>query len=420
MTGQQLQQQAAHNHTELFYFNATSNGGEITTKKGLKWTWAGTGKESMVPFPAMNDEDAGALLDEMMDYYRARAVKGTGCWSLQPSQPADLDIKLLARGFQPGWQPCWMALDLQAINTGYAVPDGLKVTADNTTSTAAVKNLPYNGGHGAVSTALLQQHPRLAQRFIATLDGKIVGHSCVFFTTGEHRTAGIYNVGVVPRARNKGIGKAVVTAACLFAKEQGYDYATLNGTGRRMYEQIGFRWIGYGLTWWLMSDRYITAPPSKEQVALAEATGKGDIGALEIFAQQLTANDLSAPIANGMTLTQLAIHCKQEAVAEWLVAHGALYTVHDAWELKWKDRAAALLKENPQLANGAYGDAQITLLHIAAQNHDLELAQLVLSANPDLSITDKVYNATALGWAEHLGAVDVAELIRSYKGIGNL
>ena len=414
-TNSQLEQAAAINHRELFYKNALADGGDVQIIDGLTWTYSGPDRGSMIPFPALKQNNAGELLDQMMTYFRAHPPASAGCWSLDPPPIADLGVKLLARGFQPGWWPGWMALDLEKINTGYTAPSGLQISADNESTTNDIENLPYAGENGAVSRALMLAHPELAQRFIATLNGKIVGHSCVFFTTGEYGAAGLYNVGVVPEARQRGIGKAVVTAACLYAKQHGYGYAVLNGTGRRMYEQVGFKWIGNGRTWWLTRKDYLTKPTTQIQVAFAEAVGIGSIAMLDNMMKELTGNELNIPLANGMTLVQLAVHYKQRVAAEWLIEHGATYSVLDAWDLGWKDRAAVLLKSDPEQVNRLYGDWQTTLLHTAAERNDIRLARLVLSHQPDLGIKDKNYHSTPLGWAEHLKRKEIGEMIKAVK-----
>ena len=92
---------------------------------------------------------------------------------------------------------------------------------------------------------------------------------------------------------------------------------------------------------------------------------------------------------------------------------GATCTVLDAWDLGKRDLAAAMLKAQPALVNNQlYGEWQATLLHLAADRNDIQLAQLALSAHPDLGIKDKIYDGTPLGWAEHLQRTQIAELIR--------
>lgn len=410
----QLQQFAAHNHTELFKLRAIVNGGEVCEREGVVWTW--DRDKSNIAFPCLVRENATAMLDEIMGYYRAKRTAGIGCWSLHPLPYKAMGVKLLARGFQPGWQPNWMAIDLENINIGYPVPAGLEIVIDNTTDTASVAALPYAGENGAVGTNLIASHPHKAVRFIAKLNGEIAGQSCVFYTDGEQPTAGLYEVGVVPTARNRGIGKAVVAAACQHAKDRGHKYATLNGTGKKMYEDVGFEHIGYGRTWWIVNDRYLTNPPTARLVLLAEAVGYGNEEMLAERGKNFTAGELNQPMVNNMTLMQLAAHCSKPVSGEWLISHGAVYTPLDAWLLGMKDRAIEALHNNPLEVNRRYEEGGITLLHIAAQHNDVALARLALSANPDLTIEDKWHNSTPLGWAYYFKRTEIIELIENYGG----
>lgn len=295
-TDRQLEQAAAYNHTELFCWNAIARGGEVRTLDQVIYTYEGPDHQSMIAFPSLDTATADDQLDEMMRWYAVRPNKGLGCWSLDPPAPFDLGVRLKARGFQDGWRPCWMARELGRIDPetapgsmepemkwaasetgwiepemkwmtvetgmpemgwekvwidgGYDRPAGVKITADNEISLANVKDLPYTGRDGALSPELLSSHPEQARQFVARRKGRIVGHCSAFLTTGDQGVVGIYDVAVVPAARGKGIGKALVSAACQMGSEAGYRYAVLNATGRRMYEQIGFRWVGNGFTWW--------------------------------------------------------------------------------------------------------------------------------------------------------------------------
>lgn len=405
-THQQLLNATALNHRELFCMNAKVVAGEVYTVNGVCWTHAGSRNESMIAFPELTAENAGTTLDKIIAYYLNHPPKGVGCWSLDPAQPADLGVKLLARGFQPGWRPQWMSLDLADIETGYPVPKYLEIKADSHTPIHQVKELPYASlKDSGVNQAVLDAFPDCTQRFIAVLNGRIVAQSAVLLAAG---VAGIYNVGVVPGERDQGIGKAIVLAACAFAKEKGYHYAVLNATGRRMYQKAGFEWMGDGWTWWLKAANLINNPPSAAQVTIAEAIGTGNV------IDHIDNTLLNQPLTNGMTLMQLAVHCRQPASAEWLVAHGVAYTVLDAWDLGWKERAAALLKDHPALVNFQYGERHTTLLHLAAERNDMALAALALSAKPDLQLRDYIYNSTPLEWAKHLSRTTIQQLIASY------
>ena len=411
----QLEQAAAFNHQELFRKEAITLGGSILNGEGLSYTSGTTQSPSMVAFPQLTADNAGPQLDEMMAFYRKYPPQGAGCWSLDPPSPRDLGIRLLARGFQPGWRPRWMALDLANIQTHHPYPKGLSIIADNQTALVSVKGLPY--AHVIIPAEHTTDMPGQWVRFVARLSGKVVGHSVVFLTTGEWGAAGIYHVGVVPRARHKGVGKAVTLAACLYAREKGYQYAVLNstGAGQRTYEQLGFTVTGDGFTWWLVTDRLLSRPPAPRDVQLAEAIGRGDMVTLSTLLPGLQPEDLNRPLTNGMTLMQLAVHCRQSLSAEWLVNTGAAYTVLDVWDLGWKDRARQLLQKDPQLVNQRYSELDRTLLHYAAERNDTELAQLALSARPDLRLKDNNWQSTALEWAQHLGHTTIAELIISAR-----
>jgi GNAT superfamily N-acetyltransferase len=413
-TPRQLEQAAAFNHAELFAVEATTLGGAVHSADGLTWTQPGENGGSMIAFPVLSEDNAGEQLDRLIaGYLQHPPPKGAGCWSLDPPEPRDLGIRLLARGFQPGWRPCWMALDLQETQTIFPSPGGLKITLDNHTSLRQVPNLPY--AHVIIPSS--SQVPGRWARFVATSNGKVLAHSVVFLTTGELGAAGIYHVGVVPRARHKGIGKAVTQAACQYAREKGYRYAVLNATdnGRRMYEQLGFTRVGDGWTWWLISERLLAHAPAPREVRLAEAIGRGDLAALETLRPHYTPEELNAPLTNGMTLMQLAVHCSQPDSGEWLLAGGAAFTVLDAWDLGWKDRARQLIAEDPQEANRLYGEWNKTLLHFAAERNDAALARLVLATRPDLSLKDTAYQGTALGWARHFGHTVIEQLIGEQK-----
>jgi ribosomal protein S18 acetylase RimI-like enzyme len=411
---QQLSLAAAVNHSVLFRQEAVTIGGKCFSAGGLSWTSGNGSFPSMIAFPVLSPEDAGQRLDELIDFYLRHPPKGAGCWSLDPPEPPDLGVRLLARGFQPGWRPRWMALDLGEARTGHPLPRGLTITTDNGSSLEGITQLPY--AQVIIPTISLAEMPGQWMRFVARLRGKVVAQSVVFLSGGPHGAAGIYHVGVVPRVRHLGIGKAVTLAACRYAQERGYRYAVLNSTdaGRRTYEQLGFVTVGEGWTWWLITDRLLAHPPSSMETALAEAVGRSDMAALEGFSR--SPDVLNRPLTNGMTLMQLAVHFQQPASAEWLVEGGAAYNVLDAWDLGWKDRARGLLDENADAVNYLYGEMQNTLLHVAAERGDEDLAGLALAAGPDLKVKDKRYQSTALEWARHFGRIGIIRLIEIYRG----
>jgi len=413
-TSRQLQEAAAYNHSELFRLEAATLGGTILSSGGLTWTQVGSVAGSMIPFPDLTDDSAGEHLDRLIASYLQSPPKGAGVWSLDPPQPSDLGVRLLARGFQPGWRPCWMALDLFRMPPDYSAPKGLTITLDNRSSLRDVSNLPYAS---VIIPSLPGDQAGCWARFVARSRGKVLAHSVVFLTTGEKGAAGIYHVGVVPKARGKGIGKAVTAAACQYAREKGYRYAVLNATGegRRIYEQMGFTHLGDGRTWWLITERFLARPPQPLRVLLAEAVGRGDVTALDNLRDRGHAGDLDQPLTNGMTLMQLAVYCQQPATAGWLADRGVLFSPLDAWDLGWKDRAERLLRDHPEQVDRQYSDLQLTLLHVAAERGDTDLARLALSVRPNLFLQDSIHHGTALDWARYFKRESIVHLIESWS-----
>ena len=403
------------NHTVLFRQEAAVLGGNVLSREGLEWTSGSPQVPSMIAFPSLQPEQAGERLDELLHFYLRYPPKGAGCWSLDPAQPVDLGLRLLARGFQLGWRPRWMALDINRVQTQQAHPAGLSIVRDNSSSLDKVKNLPY--AQVIIPSERTAEMPGQWTRFIARSQGKIVAHSVVFLSSGPYGAAGIYHVGVVPQARRMGIGKAVTLAACLYARDKGYRYAVLNSTdaGRRTYEALGFETVGEGWTWWMVTDRLLAHPPSVREIQLAEAIGQGRIDVLHDLRSHFDAAALNRPMTNGMSWMQLAVHGRQPAAGEWLLEAGAVCSPLDAWDLGWNERAWQLLRDHPDAVNQLYGEWDKTLLHVAAERNDEELTRLALSAAPDLRLKDKAYQSTSLEWARHFGHNGIAELIEGYR-----
>ena len=124
---------------------AQAANGEVRHAEGVTWTYAGDGGEAMLLFPRLALESAGPVLDEIAQYYAERRPEQlVGCWSLDPPQPADLEVRLLARGFQPGWQPRWMWLDLNQTNEDHPRPADLEITPVEEEAAWEVRDLPYH------------------------------------------------------------------------------------------------------------------------------------------------------------------------------------------------------------------------------------------------------------------------------------
>lgn len=405
---------AAANHAAWFAANALAEGGGSRETNGVSWTSSPTG--FTIIFPRLAAENASETLDEIMTGQFGKGLRGGSCWALTPTEPTDLGGRIAARGFEWGWQPHWMALDLNRVPVPFSMPDGLNIAVDDVADWD-VDDLPYyERGKAAQMRAAICATPRQAWHFGAWREGKIVGHCIMLLTDGPLGVAGLYCVGVVPAARGLGVGKAISLAACQYAKALGANYSLVNSAADRLYESLGFQSLGHGQTWWIHAPTLAGSGPTPEQIAFAEAVGCGDIATLDSFALSAIPAELDAPGPNGMTPMALAVNSHQPAAADWLAAHGATLGIVDAWDLGDEQFARRRLVGRPELVNRRTGDWQTTPLHEAVSRGDLALARLVLSGNPDLTVCDSEYHSTPLGWAKHLGQPEIAALIEARQG----
>lgn len=396
------------NHISWFSRRAEHSGGEVFREPGVIWSVAPD--ETTIAFPRLKSAEAGATLDRIIAALRERKPKSIGCWALTPTVPRDLGARLAARGFEWGWKPHWMSMDFRKLPADYRLPDGLRIVADD--ANWDVEGLPYyDRAKEANMRSIAAQRPQQTWHFGAWLDGKIVGHTLLFVTTGRYGIAGIYNVGVLPEARLKGIGKALMIEVCRFAQALGCRHALLNSAASEFYSRIGFESLGWGQSWWMQEETIAAPPPTRAQIIFAEAIGRGDIKTLNAVGKDDLPQNLNAPLPCGMTPIELAVRPNKPASAEWLAERGATLDARHAWDLGWKQRVPQLLKDNPGLVNNRMGHLMITPLHEAVMRGDVEFARVLLAANPDLDIKDKEYHSNPLGWARHFNRAEIITLI---------
>jgi GNAT superfamily N-acetyltransferase len=186
-------------------------------------------------------------LDDILRRYRS-AGRGFGLWVSSLAQPDDLERHLRARSLRCRKYFPGMLATLSRHPT-VPVPAGVTfdVVEDHGIFSSDVEH-PY---HGPITTALRRfelgrlaalsrLRPRRVWDLVARLEGLPVGVCTIFRGS---RAAGCFDVGVVERARRRGIGAALMARALRFAREQGADAAVLiaSGMGHGMYQRVGFR-----------------------------------------------------------------------------------------------------------------------------------------------------------------------------------
>lgn len=161
------------------------------------------------------EEDAETCLDELISVFRAAGV-GAGLWLTPGSLPGTLPALLKARAFRLRRLHAAMHRPLDTRVPRFAT-DGWEIAP------ASAEGLPP-GAH-----ALAAMHR-----------GKRLG-GCV--VTLGREGAGLHDVEVDPRHRNRGIGTSLVLAACAFAQDRGAPSLGLvaTGLGESVYERCGFR-----------------------------------------------------------------------------------------------------------------------------------------------------------------------------------
>jgi ribosomal protein S18 acetylase RimI-like enzyme len=356
-----------------------ARGAEAQDEPGLLWTVAAHRLD--IAFPELSPDDAGARLDAILAAGREAGVPEAACWSVLPSPTEHLSALLVARGFEIGWQPHWMGLELEAL------------PADRPVAGVAVELHTTNGVHRA-----------LARRGASVLGTALMAVDGV--------AGSIFDLHVEEAERRRGIGWTLTHRLCAHGAHDRVRHVTLNATGdgERLYRAMGFRSLGFGQTWWMHRPALRAAPPSPRVVAYVEAIARGDVAGLEAAAAALDDGERRARLLNGRTALQQAVESEQPATAAWLVDHGAELDVLTAWLLGWRDRAAALLTERPDLHDRLL-ETDITPLHAAAEHDDADLARLLLAAGADPTRRDPEFDATPLDWARHLGHDAVAAVL---------
>jgi ribosomal protein S18 acetylase RimI-like enzyme len=165
----------------------------------------------------------------------ARGAREISCWALGPDD--ELGRRLASLGFQDGWSPHWMGVDPRGGHD--EPPHGVDE------STTCEPRLPYASEHHRSVLGGDVRH------FLVRDGSDIVGHAVL---NVDRATGGIYDTGVAPQARRRGLGRALTLAALSVAAGAGCTSVTLNATaeGELLYRSVGFESLGHGMTWWLL------------------------------------------------------------------------------------------------------------------------------------------------------------------------
>ncbi|MCX6059407.1 MAG: GNAT family N-acetyltransferase [Chloroflexi bacterium] len=196
----------------------------------------------------LSDEEIETEISKAVSWFNQHEAPYFFWWTDSQTQPGDLAERLLKHGFDgnlegdPG-----MAMDLHSLKE-VSTPDGYTIVqaVDQTTLKdwrevfATAFEMPLSGAQAWVDAILsIGGENAPWQMYVGYLEGAPVATSILFKGAG---VAGIYGVGTLLKARNRGIGTAITMKPLLDARTEGFRFAVLFATrmGYPVYEKIGF------------------------------------------------------------------------------------------------------------------------------------------------------------------------------------
>ena len=208
---------------------------------------------------------AGRRLDQILKRY-AEHGRGAGFWVDDDATPADIGELLKARGLRCRKRFPGMWCDLAKLPK-ISVPKGIRIIQTPHHSMYLRHPHPY---FGPITTAirrhelnrlahLAAQWPKRFFDFVALAAGNRPVGACSMFL--DDSVAGFYDVGVLEKERNQGIGSAMMAHALRFARERGATQAVLlaSGMGCGMYRRVGFREVCKIAYWYRALDTNLRA-----------------------------------------------------------------------------------------------------------------------------------------------------------------
>jgi hypothetical protein len=199
----------------------------------------------------LKPESVNGVLAMLTDKARKRKIN-LHCWVTANTRPANMAQYLTAAGFSKISEPACMAINFSNLNENNRAPKGfaIKEVKDHTAlKTWCQVAATCFGIPEEVVPSIYDWNAREMERqqpvkcFLGILNGKPVATSQYYLGEG---VCGLYFVGTLPEARNKGIGFSITQKPLLEAKKMGYRAGILQASkmGRPIYLKLGFKEYG--------------------------------------------------------------------------------------------------------------------------------------------------------------------------------
>jgi len=238
------------NFIETWWSLADAAGGALHAEAGTRWFAAGGHPIlNVVIETSTRDLPDGAAIERIAS--GLERISGSCVWWVLPSaSKTRLAESLAAAGFAP-WGGPWpgmavaverirpapavVGLDLRRVEDGDALRDYLSVFDATLSPGAGVTD-----AFGRAARAIGFDRDAQMVHFVVREDGVAVGCASMIEGGGA---AGVYNVGTLERARGRGVGAWVSSAALEEGGRRGLRFGTLQASelGYRVYERLGFR-----------------------------------------------------------------------------------------------------------------------------------------------------------------------------------
>lgn len=237
--------------TNLFdWYHYWGRSPNVDCRTGPYFTWSLTG----VPFAFLNavfntqlpPEGGEQIIADTLAYFRSKAVTRLSWYTEPGDETSELGGLLAAHGLTFDEGMPGVAVDLARLPES-TTPVGLEIIPVNDRETLQtwVHTLWLGYQMSIVGEDIfVELFDNLGfdlplRSYIVYLDGQPVATSQLFLSAG---VAGIYCVGVLPRARRQGLGTAITLAPLLAARELGYRVGILQASamGYPIYRRLGF------------------------------------------------------------------------------------------------------------------------------------------------------------------------------------
>jgi ribosomal protein S18 acetylase RimI-like enzyme len=221
--------------------------------RDVSWCVTDIGFPTCNPIIRVNlkPEAVDGVLAMLTDKARKKKVN-LHCWVTRDTRPANMADYLTAHGFTRIGEPACMAINLKDLNESNRAPKGFSITEVKNSKTLKTWCQVAAASFGVpdpVVPSIYDWYTREMQMeqpvrfFLGMLDGKPVATSQYFLGQG---VCGLYFVGTLPEARNKGVGFSITQKPLLEAKKLGYRAAILQASkmGQPIYQKLGFKEYG--------------------------------------------------------------------------------------------------------------------------------------------------------------------------------